>query len=193
MNKEIKAKRMIIIDTAAFFISVGAFFVLNRLYQNTYKTLWTGVFGKANNSIWEQTKIVFFTFVLLSFFEFFLADVSFIRFFVAKTLGMLFITFALPAFLYGYMGATGLDFEEIDTAGAVIILFFAFVISCKTTLHKNNNKRFILSFVCFAVMLSCFLSLTVFAPDIPLFKDPKTGVVGLDNHPILVSANTLFT
>jgi hypothetical protein len=193
MRKEIQPFRIIIIEAATFFISVAAFFVLDRLYEITYKTFWAGVIGKANNSVWEQTKIVFLTFFVFSFIELYILNVPFIRFFVAKTVGMLFITLALPGFLYGYSGAIGLNFKVIDLIGAISILFFAFVISSKIMLHKTNNKRFVLSFICFAFMLSCFLTLTVYAPHLPFFKDPKTGAVGLETHLIFVSNNTFFT
>lgn len=193
MQKEIKPNRIIIMESAAFFISVGALFVLDRLYEITYKAYWAGVIGKANDSVWEQTKIAFFSFFVLSLIELFLVNVPFMRFLVAKNLGMLFITLALPGFLYGYSGASGLDFKAVDITGAIIILLLAFVISCRTMLHKTNNKRFIISFICFVFLLSCFLSLTVYAPDIPFFKDSETGTVGLDNHLIYVSSNTSFT
>jgi hypothetical protein len=193
VNKEIKPFRIMTVEAATFFVSVAAFFVLNRLYNITYKAFWAGVFGRANDSVWEQTKIVFLSFFVLSFLEFFIFRSSFIRFFVAKTASMLFITLALPGFLYGYSGAIGLDINVIDITGAVTILFFAFVISCKIILNKTNDKRFAMSFICFALLLSCFLTLTVYAPSLPFFKDPKTGAVGLDSHYIYVSNNTFFT
>jgi len=193
VSKEIKPYRIIIMEAASFFVSVGVFFVLNRLYSITYKAFWAGVFGRANDSVWEQTKIVFLSFFIISFIELLVFRIAFVRFFVAKTASMLFVTLSLPGFLYGYSGAIGFDISVIDMVGAVTILFFAFIISCKIILNKTNDKRFAISFICFALLVSCFSTLTVFAPSVPFFKDPKTGAVGLDSHYIYVSNNTVYT
>lgn len=182
------------LETASFFAASAVFFILRVIYKKTDENLIAGIFGRVNDSVWEETKIVFFPYLLLSVLEFFAAGVRFKTYFAVKTRSLLLIMFAVPAFCFTYAGVAGISSVVIDTAGCLLVLGAAFVLSCRGLINHGGKSPglFVWTPVLLA-MLSLFLLFTVFAQPVNIFTDPVTGQYGLSGQSISASYNTLFT
>lgn len=152
--------------------------ILHFLYEWTGKSPWAAPFSGINESTWEHMKLLFWPMLLFSVVEwFFFKDNR--DFFSIKLRGILLGIALIPLLFYTYNGVIGPspDFVNISIffiAGAV-----AFI--CETHLFYTENvnyysqKRAILIILVIAFL---FILFTFRTPNIAIFKDPTTGLVG---------------
>lgn len=186
--------RLKTVETAAFFAASAVFFILRVLYKKTDGNFIAGLFGRVNDSVWEETKIVFFPYLCLSLFEFFTAGIPFKRYFAVKTRCLLLITLAVPALLFTYTGAAGVSNERLDTLCCLIVLAAAYRYSYRSLLKQGEKAGGVFVWTpVLLTMLTVFFLFTVFAQPVNIFTDPFTGSYGLTGQSVTAAYNTLFT
>ena len=167
-------------ETAAFMLAVISQFALRGLYERTGRSFAAGLFGAANDSVWEQMKILFLSYFALSLPEFVFSGVGFLRIFTAKTAAILILVLSYAAFYYTYTGASGYDLRIINICGSVALTACAYLLSCRFAAKGSGRLSvFLSSLFVMLSLLAMFFAFTVFPPQIHLFRDPKSGSYGL--------------
>ena len=137
-----------------------------------------GLFFAANESTWEHLKLAIFpTLVFFLVGMVFLPEEnSVVAFFVALALPMLLI----PALFYAYTAIAGRSFLAADIAIYFVSVFAAFAAAYGILLLPPLKKGWnIAALAGIAVIIVCYMTFTLFPPEIFLFRDSLTGGYGL--------------
>ena len=177
-NGSMEKKRIFWFCLAGFaFVSViGA--LSHFFYEWSGYNRAAGLFFAANESTWEHLKLAIFPTLV-----FFLAGMVFlpednciVAFFAALALPMLLI----PALFYAYTAIAGRSFLAADIAIYFISVFAAFAAAYGILLLPPLKKGWnIAALAGIAVVIVCYMTFTLFPPEIFLFRDPLTGGYGL--------------
>lgn len=194
MRAEINRQRLKTLETAAFLLTVAAESALRGVYGGSGSPVYAGIFGEANGSAWEQMKILFFSYAVISLPVCILSGVDFLRMLTAKAASSVTAILLFAAFYYSYTGAIGFDYSSVDKACAFLATLAAFLLSYRLAVRgKGRIGSFTASacaFLMTGVMFCCF---TLWPPQLPLFMDPHSGTYGLQKQFTNADAEVAYT
>ncbi len=171
-----KFKRMEIIGAVAVSLCAALF---HFTYEFSGDNFFVGLISAVNESVWEHTKIIYFPFLFYAIIEYLVVKPKLLRFFIAQTVSLAFITLITITFFYTYTGMFGGELLILDIICTVIWASLAFMISYKLYYSKYNLEKYkMLYILLFCGQLAIQLLFTPFVPHIPLFMDPESGVYG---------------
>lgn len=147
-----------------FIITMPFAFLLHYLYELTNFNPIIGLIAPINESPWEHIKLLFTPYLIYAVIEYFILKPNPKRFFVAKTIGLLFIVIGLMVFFYTYSGILGTNILWVDIFSAFLIMALAFLFSYKLYCSKFNLEKYFRIFVViFVLLLVMFFGFTIFA------------------------------
>ena len=177
-----RTKQLISIAAGAV-VMFGVACALHFVWDWTGNFLPTAIFAAVNESVWEHVKILSWSFLLWSVAEYYILRPDWKRFVTARTVGLVTVMLLTICFFYVYSGVLGRSVVWVDISSAAVWLLVGELVSIRALNSPYESEYFY--FICVAlltlilVMLLCF---TVSAPHIGLFRDPITGLYGLETR-----------
>ncbi len=153
--------------------------LVHFMYQWSGYSIWAGIIGAANESLWEHGKILILPYGLWSIVEFAAAKPSFKRFIVAKTAALYAMLAAMIVFYYLYTFFTGESIVVVDIISTLAWMVLGFVVSSALMRCPKADAWFTVAVFALVLMVVMLLSFTVNPPQVGLFQDPVTGGFGL--------------
>lgn len=191
---QFKKERLKTLETIAFMLAVAAESVLGRWYFSAGGDSLSGFFGAANRSVWEQMKVLFFSYAAASLPVLAFSGVGFRRVFTAKAAASVALVLSYAAYYYTYSGASGGDFAVANDCGILAATLFAFFLSYRLAVSgKGRAAAFLASVLLWSSLLAAFCSLTLRPLELPLFRDPVSGAYGLNAGGSRAVAGAVYT
>ena len=164
-------KRLLYLEAAgAVFIGTLAP-VMHGLYDFFDGELIGILFGSVNESVWESCKTLLFAYLIWAVLESLLLRVSVRRFTSAKASAL----YALGA-VYILLRQTGIEMHVAAAVSVIAALALSFLLySSALPLQRVFAAALIMLFL----FIALYFSLTPFAPENELFRDPETGLCGI--------------
>jgi hypothetical protein len=137
------------------------------------------VIAAVNESTWEHLKLAFWPALVFFFIELFYIRKSGNNFFFAKAIGILLMPVSITVLFYAYTAFTE-DMLAID-----LTIFIVAVVIGQLTSYKLLKMKSLpawtngLGVVLLILMTLAFATLTYYAPELPIFKDPVSGGYGI--------------
>lgn len=156
------------------------------IYGLSGESLIAGIFTPVNESVWEHLKLAFWPVLLwwAASYMVFRRRVSITagRWFTACAAAITICLVIITAFFYTYTGAFGIESLTLNIFSMVLGIAAA----QGTALHiiRRSGAGPASSYVSIVVLIAlsaAFIIFTFNTPQIPLFKDPSTGLFGLGN------------
>lgn len=158
--------------------------LLHFLWKWTHEFLPVAVFASVNESVWEHIKILSWAFLAWSIAEYYILRPAPRRLLIARTAGVLTVITLTVCFFYVYSGVLGRAVMWIDLVSAALWLLAGEFVSIRVL---NSPARidvyWLFSAAIMALVLVMLLCFTASAPHIGLFRDPVTGLYGLEKMP----------
>lgn len=148
--------------------------MLRGVYELSGRSLAAAVFLSANFSVWEQLKPLLLCYFLYGGLELFGLKPYFRRFTASKAIGLLVLSAS-------YITLSLLTRGCFDNGANVFIsLFLSFVASRLMTLGSFDVSKLFYP-ACFLIFLifMMFFCFTVCPPELPIFRDPSSGLFGI--------------
>lgn len=157
-------------------------FVLGTILHFTYR--WAsenkvvGLFSAVNESTWEHLKLLYFPMLITTIIGLFYFKKAVSNFMCSKTIGILIALVFTVVFFYTYTGVLGKNIALIDISSFFIATilgeFIAYVLIVNK--FKYNN---VVAIIILIILFISFFIFTYKVPKIGLFKDPITGLYGV--------------
>lgn len=167
-------------------ITIIAGILLGTLLHFTYEwsgnNIFVGSFSAVNESVWEHLKLVFFPMLIMSIVEYFVLKGIANNFIESRAIGIFStISFIVIAF-YTYTGILGTNFSIINILIFIASIIFGEVISYKLMKRKDESTKLskILASGIIIFLFICFIFFTYNPPEVNLFRDPLTGMYGIE-------------
>ena len=165
-------------------VTFGLAVLLHFLYDLSGQLRFTAIFASVNESVWEHIKILLWPYLLWSFAEFYILRPDARRLIVARTAGAYAIALLTLSVFFIYSGVLGRNVPWVDISSAALWLLAGEIISMRILNSRRAAGEYYLvslaALVLLIVMLLCF---TVSPPHIGLFRDPVSGLYGLEAMP----------
>lgn len=176
--------RQVLTAIAGTAVTFGLAVVLHFLYDWTGQMRFAAIFSSVNESVWEHIKILLWPYLLWSFAEYYILRPDVRRLIIARTAGAYAIALLTLSVFYIYTGILGRNVAWFDISSAALWLLAGEIISLRVLNSRLAAKDYYLislaALVLLIVMLLCF---TVSPPHIGLFRDPVSGLYGLEAMP----------
>lgn len=187
-------KRLLITEIigAAVIYLIAAF--LHFFYELSSRTVLSSFLGSVNESVWEHLKIFSIAYALWAGVEYLAHKPPFKGFMVAKAAGVYSLLFMISGFFYLYTSFTKTSYAAMDIASSFVFTLVSQVISYLIiTRWERAQEYFLVALFMWAFLFSCVLCLTYYPPELPLFRDPITGLYGvipenIDRGAVMLSA-----
>ena len=177
---EIIRRRLLRYEVTGFIFTSVCASLLHYLYEWSGKELLTALFSAVNESVWEHMKIFTLPYVVWGFVELFCVRPPFQRFAAAKIFGLWAMIITIPVFHYSYTGIIGASAAIVDILSGFVITALAFYVSYRLTSYAPDIERHftpaVFLFIIYCVMTAFF---TFAPPQLNIFKDPDTGLIGM--------------
>ena len=183
-NEKIFYRSVVVISVIGAIVSAAVGVLLSFLHKRFDDNFFASLISPVNGSIWEQLKLIFIPFFLLTILEYFIYGRSFGRFFYSKLSSVILAMIFSVVSHYTYSGIVGKSIMLIDTVIYVSAVFFAYGFATYQLLSAGikeyPEKKEILAVFGFVITLSLFFIMTFIQPEIAIFTDPKTGIFGVE-------------
>lgn len=167
-------------EIGSIFFIFGLASFLHYVYDLTNGSIVSIIFGAVNESVWEHMKIFIIAYIVWAVIELLCLKPPFKQYVVAKVIGLVFLSAAIPIGFYIYTFFTKQSIVFVDIALVIVWVIVAAFISYKLTVSEIDLKPYyhisLLILLLYVVMVFCF---TVFPPKLELFRDPITGLYGV--------------
>lgn len=153
--------------------------LLHFLYDWTGESVFVAPFSGVNESTWEHMKLLYFPLLAFAFIEsrYFKEYKSF---WCVKLCGILSGLLTIPVLFYTYNGAIGKSPDWLN----ITIFFISAAVSFLIEAHLFNREKECryekIAFSVICLMGVLFVLFTFKTPKLPVFRDPLTGVYGLN-------------
>ena len=165
-------------------VEFAAASLLHFLWKWTHEFLPAAIFASVNESVWEHVKILSWAFLAWSAAEYYILRPAAKRLLIARTAGVLTVMTLTVCFFYIYSGILGRAVLWIDLVTAAMWLLAGEFVSIRVI---NSPARidvyWLFSAAVMALVLVMLLCFTASAPHIGLFRDPASGLYGLEKMP----------
>ena len=162
-----------------FFTIVMSVFLQN-LYALCNREVIGVIFGSVNDSIWEITKTVLFSYLIWSVFEILSIRMPFKRFVTVKviTLYILGISYILVSLVLSGFDATAHSLS--DFASAIVCTGFAGFLTLRLMFSRFEiQNHFAIAFFLLLLFGAVYCSFTPFPPHTFIFMDRTNGLYGI--------------
>lgn len=154
--------------------------LLHFLYKWLGEAIWIAPFSSVNESTWEHMKLLFWPMFIYAIVEsFFFLDRE--DFWNVKLRGILLGLVLIPVLFYTYNGVIGNSPDWINIA--IFFVSAAIVYIYEARLY-NAHKIYAIgekwAIVALSVIALLFVVFTFATPEIEIFKDPTTGIYGIE-------------
>ena len=156
--------------------------LLHFTYQWSGENLFVASFSAVNESVWEHLKLVFYPMLIMTIIEYPFVKQSDNNYLEAKTIGIFIAMSFMVVSFFTYTGIIGTNFAIIN-----ILIFIKSIILGERIAYKlmkiNNESTTntkILASIILIFFLTCFIVFTYYTPEVNLFRDPITGVYGIN-------------
>ena len=149
-------------------------------YELTDKiNLFTAIFA-VNESVWEHSKLTFWSPLIYALIEYFFIGQLYPNFFISKTLSAIITTITMISLFYTYCGITGHHSLIIDLIIYEISIIIGLIISYKI-INMPSLPYFVNKISIFLIIISIiiFYVFSYTPPKLPLFKCDITGKYGV--------------
>ena len=156
------------------------------IYGWSGKALIAGVFTPVNESVWEHLKMPFWPVLIWWIVSFFASpsrkNIQTGRWLASCTAAILICPVLIIAFYYTYTGALGIEALILD----ILSMILGIVAAQGAAIYIMKHARITavhayISLTILILLAAAFTMFTFVTPQIPLFKDPSTGLFGLGN------------
>lgn len=175
-------KKQILISIPLLFI-VG--FLLHFVFDVTGKIKIIGLVSPVNESVWEHLKLAFFP--LLTWWLIKVSNKEFndninkkYKAIVASCVSIVLSILTILSFFYTYRGAFGIESTILDIFSLFLGLCVGQLIGYHVFNYITLKKSYV--FICMVILillLVLFFIYTFYPPQLPIFKDPITGLYGI--------------
>ncbi len=146
---------------------------------------WTGnnfiaLFSAVSESTWEHMKLLFFPIFVFDIVESFYIGKDYENFWCIKFIGTIIGLLTIPTLFYTLNGIFGTTPAWINISIFFISTAAAFIVECM--LFRKGNMPCKISLWAFSALCLIAIAFGIFTfmpPDIPLFRDPVVGELGL--------------
>ena len=154
--------------------------LLHFLYDLTGGALWAAPFSGVNESTWEHMKLIFWPMLIYAAVEsFFFRDRE--DFWCIKLRGIIIGLALIPILFYTYNGAIGRSPDWVNIAIFFISAAIAYLYETRLFEKTKITYRFpLLSLLALIAIAALFVIFTFYTPKIGIFRDPLTGMFGVD-------------
>lgn len=176
MNRLIQNKYLLIGIPIIFLLSSLSHFI----YDITGDNFIVGLFSPINESIFEHTKMVIIP-IIFYFTIYYLLNKNQISpnaWFTATLISVVLCVMLIPLLYYFYTSAFGIKSLLVD----IFILFLSILIAQLIAIYFYNNFNGIdyrLAIIFISLVIILFISFTLFAPRLPIFKEPINNTYGI--------------
>lgn len=175
---DIRKRKLLTFCIVGFFFVCGLGAASHFFYEWSGYATAAGILFPANESVWEHLKLVFFPTLV-----YFLVAAPFMHgennylfaAFIANALAALFI----PLVFYTYTAFTGEAILAVDIASFAVGVLIGFVAAYGAMRREVSPFMQVVGGLGLALIVAAYLTLTAYAPELPLFCDPTTGGYGL--------------
>lgn len=156
--------------------------VLHFLYKWTGENIILASFSAVNESVWEHLKLVFYPMLILGIVEYFFVKDITNNYIEAKTIGIFFSICFIVISFFTYTGILGTNFLFLDILIFILSILLGEYLSYKFMKRQNesNKNTKILASTIIIFLLLCFITFTYTTPEVNLFRDPITGIYGIE-------------
>ena len=141
-----------------------------------------GIFSAVNESVWEHLKIAFWPTLLYAIIEFRYLNKKTNNFFFAKALGIYAIMIIIPTIFYVYTIFIEHNLT-IDVLSFMLAIILGQLVSYKLLTFKKLSKNLkLISLIAIIILAIAFVVFTFYPLEVPLFKDPESGIYGIINY-----------
>jgi hypothetical protein len=161
-----------------FIVVLGT--VLHFAFEWSGRAIPIAPIAAVNESVWEHLKLGFWPALVYAALEYSRFGKSANNFFLAKTLGIYLIPITIVVLFYSYIAILGHDLLEADIAIFVVAVIVGQLVSYKLLVASPLPKRLNrFAPIALAVLGILFVLFTFYPPQLPLFRDPVTGLYGI--------------
>ena len=154
--------------------------LLHFVYDWTDKNVIAALFSGVNESTWEHIKLMFYPTAIFSIIQFKFMGDDLPYYWSTKIAGILLSLVLIPIFYYTYTGIFGVNADWFNITiffiCAAVGYFTEYLLFKKDIGFKLNTKT---AFTILASISLLFTANTFSSPEIPLFRDPITGLYGI--------------
>ncbi len=167
---------------AGFLFTGSSGAVLHFLYDWSGKNGLIAAFSAVNESTWEHMKLLFFPMLLFSLVEYLFLGERTPNFWFTKAVGTLAGLTLIPALFYTWNGVFGPSPDWVNIGIFFVAAAAVYALECRLfRLGKGRGKLLQGASLFLLLALALVFILWTFAPpDLPLFRDPVTGVYGME-------------
>lgn len=165
---------------ASFVFTVFFGTLLHFLYdfsgQNTVAAFVSGV----NESTWEHMKLFYFPHLAFCFIQY-KPFKEYKSFWCIKLMGVLLGLILIPTVFYTYNGVFGKSPDFVNIAIFFVSAALSSFLEWKLFKKDKSNCKYPVICLLFIIVIGIlFVVFTFYVPKIPIFKDPVTGVYGIN-------------
>ena len=176
-----RIKRNVILAIPSLFIlSIP----IHLVYNLTGKIQIVGAFAPVNESVAEHFKLAILPLVLWWVISYYIlrkkVDIDFKKWIFSASIATLMIPIVIATFYYTYTGALGISLLIIDIFSLFLALLVAQCLGIHIYKHiRITNEKFYIGLLIIIILISCTIIFTFYPPHIPIFKDTKTLLYGI--------------
>ncbi len=181
-TKGIKLQKLEKVQIIVTLSSIVLGTVLHFLYKWTGENIILASFSAVNESVWEHLKLVFYPMLILGIVEYFFVKDITNNYIEAKTIGIFFSICFIVISFFTYTGILGTNFLFLDILIFILSILLGEYLSYKFMKRQNesNKNTKILASTIIIFLLLCFITFTYTTPEVNLFRDPITGIYGIE-------------
>ncbi len=172
--------RLFFWQVAGFIFTCVMGTLLHFVYDWTDKNVIAALVSGVNESTWEHIKLMFYPMAIFSIIQFKFMGEERPYYWSTKIVGLLISLMLIPIFYYTYTGIFGVNADWFNITIFFICAAIGYLVEYllfKKGIGFNLNTKTAL--IILASISLLFTANTFSPPEIPLFRDPITGMYGI--------------
>ena len=158
--------------------------LLHFLYDWSGGLRFAAIFSAVNESVWEHVKILLWPYLLWSFAVYYILKPDVRRLVVARTAGAYTVALLTICVFYIYTGVLGRSVTWFDILSAGLWLLAGEIVSLRVLNARwSTGEYYLIALAALVLLVVTLLCFTVSPPQLGLFRDPVTGLYGLEAMP----------
>ena len=155
--------------------------LLHFLYEWSENNYIVSIFSGVNESTWEHMKLLFFPMFIFAIIQSFFFK-NYDNFWKIKLKGILLGLLLIPLLYYFYNGVIGDSPDWINIIIFSISVIVSYLYEIRLfNMNKSKTDSSVSCFVTLAMIALLFAVFTFYPLSIEIFKDPTTGLYGINN------------
>lgn len=180
--KETKINKLLKMQIIVIIVCLILGTLLHFTYQWSGENLFVASFSAVNESVWEHLKLVFYPMLIMAIIAYPFVKQIANNYIEAKTIGIFIAMSFMVVSFFTYTGILGTNFAIINILIFIISIILGEWVAYK--LMKTNNESTVITKILASIIiiffLLCFIVFTYYTPEVNLFRDPISGVYGIN-------------